>query len=122
MLGPRRLSTWANCRNLVRGPTQTVHRGEPLVGGQSRRQPSSSGYVVRASEKLRLRLRRGSPAIIRELVSSVVQDSRLLLRMPGPHDRRKRVSNCGTEKQQVGAALSADRTRPARVGVSLAEL
>src|SRR5438067_1271456 len=39
-----------------------------------------------------------------------------LLRVPGPHDRRKRViekTNAGT--MQVGAALSADRTRPARV-------
>jgi hypothetical protein len=43
-----------------------------------------------------------------------IQDS--LLRVPGPHDRRKRVNETSSSKpNQVGAALSADGTRPARV-------
>jgi hypothetical protein len=42
-----------------------------------------------------------------------IQD--ILLRAPGPQFRRKRVSvKRGASIQQVGAALSADETRPAR--------
>ena len=112
----RRISTWANLRTLVHEPGRTGHRAARPVDVPLLRPLSSSGYGGGAGGKLRLRSQPELPATVRGPASFVVRDSLFLLRVPGPHDRRKRINLTGdASKRQVGAALSADRTLPAGV-------
>ena len=109
-------STWANWRIPVREPGRTGHHAELPVDGCLHHLRWTSGNGGGGGGKLLLHFQPESPARVRELASSVVRDSRLLLRVPGPHDRRKRINQeIISHETQVGAALSADRTLPAGV-------
>src|SRR5437879_2845534 len=99
MRAQRRLLTWANWRTPVHEPAQTGHRATLQVDGWPLRLPKSSGYGGGAGEKLHRDFHRESRARVREPVSFVVRDSRLLLRMPGPHDRRKRINQQGMSQR-----------------------
>jgi hypothetical protein len=111
MTARRRPSVWANWRTLVHEPGQTAYRAETQVGALRLRPAPLSARDDGAADRVRRISRPDCPHELAGLLFLLLKIQDCLLRMPGPHDERGSTKS-EASKEQVGAALSADRTRP----------